>query len=422
MKPFWKTTVIALLAGVGILGSVAAYRVYRGATVGMAMVSNLRYQLENGETLDTMPAEQAFSANYLELIFGENPALMKELQRVLQQGLQDSSRLQLDEVSAMLVTYRQGDDPGQVQDLCAHIFGSYKVARRRPGFHRDGYFRHLVDRGLWDLGNTVIGFLGRDLLFFADPAAEEMQRKLIDSMFTGDIQPVVAAVEKPYHYIMAIPNPRKLLPPQLRRQIQTMIIRGDMSLYKGSTEMIFLCSSGRAADYTSAVFGDLKIGAEATLKTKFGGYVSERPWGPQVETWWAYEMAMTLGRSKFKPDDNLVRMNMKYGRVMNNALLKSIERMGRDLFQITGTMELKKDPRAVDAELKSNKGSHYWSSEHKWGPNWPIAPPKVKAWTPPTTGSSPRRIPRLRPHHNPAAPAGTPPRQSLTGPRDSRRP
>lgn len=378
MKPFWKNTLIAVIAGVGILGSVAAYRVYRSVTVAGAMVSNLRYQLESGETLDTVPAGQAMSTSYLQIIFGDNPELMKELQRVLQQGLADSSRLQLDEVSAMLVTYRQGEEPGSVTDLCAHVFGSYKVARRRPGFHRDGYFKHLIDRGLWDIGNTMIGFLGRDVIFFADPKAEEMQRRMIDSMFTGDIMPVVSAIEKPYHYIMAVPNPRKLLPPQLRRHIQTLILRGDMNLYTGSTEMIFLCGSSRAADYTSSVFSDLKIGAQATLKTKFGGYVSERSWGPHVECWWAYEMAMTLGRSRFKPDDNLVRLNMKYGRVMNNALLKGIERMGRDLFQITGSLELKKDPRQVDAEMASTKGSHYWSSAHKWGPNWPIAPPKEK--------------------------------------------
>ena len=45
MKPFWKTTLIAVFAGVGILGSVAAYRVYRSVTVAGAMVTKLLYQL-----------------------------------------------------------------------------------------------------------------------------------------------------------------------------------------------------------------------------------------------------------------------------------------------------------------------------------------------------------------------------------------
>jgi hypothetical protein len=71
-------------------------------------------------------------------------------------------------------------------------------------------------------------------------------------------------------------------------------------------------------------------------------------------------------------EQNIVRLKSKYERTMVNATLKSIERMGRDLAQMQGSLEEKLDPRLVDARMRTTKPQHYWSEEHKWGPDWPI--------------------------------------------------
>ena len=197
-------------------------------------------------------------------------------------------------------------------------------------------------------------------------------------MFTGEVDLIVEAIDQPYYYTTVIPNPRRLLPPQLRHHIQTVIVKGSMEKYRGDTEFIFLCSNPRSAKHTLAVLDDMKTASEAILQTKFGGVVKERSWGPYIESWWAREMVMTSERSLLRQEENIVRVNATYGRVMNNALIKSFERMGRDLRQITGSLELRKDPRLVDAEMRTHKGSHYWSEKHRWGPNWPILPPSVE--------------------------------------------
>jgi hypothetical protein len=108
------------------------------------------------------------------------------------------------------------------------------------------------------------------------------------------------------------------------------------------------------------------------LQSRFGGIELETAWGKQVSSWWSYEMANTLQQTSMEKEQNIVRLKSKFERAMVNATLKSIERMGRDLAQMQGSLEEKLDPRLVDARMRTAKPQNYWSEEHKWGPNWPI--------------------------------------------------
>ena len=100
--------------------------------------------------------------------------------------------------------------------------------------------------------------------------------------------------------------------------------------------------------------------------------IAETPWGPSVGSWWAYELANTVETMTMEKEQNIVRMKSNYERVMVNVMLKCMERFGRDLAQMRGSLEERLDPRLVDARMKTRKPLHYWSEEHKWGPNWPI--------------------------------------------------
>ncbi|MFT5123487.1 MAG: hypothetical protein ACI9TH_001079 [Kiritimatiellia bacterium] len=369
---------LALALLLSLASSLFAYRIYRTLTLVQDTRDHIHYLVEEGGSVGSIPSEQAFQTSYLKAVFGDNPELLKKLHEVIRSGLENSNQLRLEKVSAMLVTYRINENE-EVRNLATHVIGDYKVGRRRPGFHRDGYFKHLIDQNLWNTGNTVIGFLGRDIVYYAEQDDDEdFQTALIDSLFTGEVDLILEAIDTPYYYTMVIPNPRRLLPPQLRHHIQTVIIKGSMQKQRGDTEVLLLCSNPPSARHTAAVVKDMKVAAEAILQTQFGGVIKERSWGPYLETWWAREMVVTSEKALLRQEENIVRLNVVYGRVMNNALLKSFERMGRDLRQITGTIEQKKDPRLVDAEMRSHKGSHYWSEDHGWGPNWPIQPPSIE--------------------------------------------
>lgn len=387
-KPLLQISLLLLVVVAGF-GAHFAWRAYRLASIAHDWRDQIKYQLvnEGGIQVGSMDAAKALSPSFLAAIFGDNPKLLEKLNESIATGLAMPNRLQLEEIAAMLVTYRTGAND-EVTNLCVTNIGNYKSNRMKPGFHRDGFFANTLDRNMYLVGNTIMGFLGRDMVMFAEPADQEAQMRLIDSLFTGEVTNVVAAIQQPLHYTLVIPNPRRMLPPQLRPHIGTLIQKGSMSKYRSNSEMIFMCGSPESAKYAESVLSDMKAATEAILRTKFGGVAEEKDWGAQVQCWWAFEMVMTSEKALLKADENLVRYSMSYGRVMNNAVLKSLERMGRDMLAMTKTFEERKDPRLVDAEMRSNRPSNAWSKDHHWGPNWPIEPPKDDLAAPAAKGNA----------------------------------
>ena len=359
-----------------IVATVAAFRVYRVYTVARDFRAQVRYLIETGGTIGEAPANETFSTDYLEAIFGDNPELLSKLKAVVSKGLADEPALNLGEVAAMIVTYHKTDD-GKVEDVVAHAIGGFPLGKMKPGFHRDGYFAQQLDRNLWTMGNSVISFLGRDMVLFSEETVAKSQQELIESLFSGDIMLLVESLRRPMYATAVFPDPKRIVPSQLRGHIQAIVIKSSLGYQKGFIETTLLTPSSRSCQYAYGILKDMKTMADMSLKTRWGGQVIETAWGSMVGSWWAYEMVQTLDKTTLASDQVLVRMKSDFGRVMVNVVLKSIERMSRDLAQMKGSLEEKMDPRIVDARLKSTKPLHYWSNPHQWGPNWPIPPPET---------------------------------------------
>jgi hypothetical protein len=374
-KPFtfWTFGAMALLLVVLLAGSVYTYRAVRLWRVSGDMRDQIRYLIENGGTIGEVPASDALSTDYLKVIFGQDPAVLSQLERIVQQGLTEDPVLNLGEVSALIVTYHKSED-GDVRDVVAHVVGGFPLDTRRPGFHRDGYFRHLLDRELWDWSNSALGFLGRDMVLFAEVEVADKHQEILEALLSGNILPFVDNLDDPMYYTAVFPNPRRILPGQLRHHVESLIVKGHLAKYDGSLQAMLLTDSARASRYTLAVLNDIKMAAEVALKTKWKGVVRQTDWGPMVDPWWSYELVQTSEGSTLERENGLVRISTDFERVMVNVTLKVLERLGRDMAQMRGIMTERKDPRVVDAEMQTRKPAHYWSEEHRWGPNWPIAP------------------------------------------------
>jgi hypothetical protein len=184
------------------------------------------------------------------------------------------------------------------------------------------------------------------------------------------------------YYSIVFPEPKRVLPLQLRNHIQAMVIRGALGQQAGRTDIIFIAPTARSASYALSIVNDLKLAAQLVLKTDFDGVWKKDEWGREgPDTWWAYEMVRTLEKASLEREQSVIRFRSNYERVMVNALLKTMERLGRDLAAMQGTFDEKKDPREVDAAMKSRIWSHYWSQPHQWGPDWPIRPANVATGT-----------------------------------------
>ena len=364
--------VLVLITGGGII----AYRTARLAFMAKDFKSQVRYLIENGETIGESPAAETFSADYLEAIFGDNPELLQKLKNVVRRGLSEEPELNLGEVSAMIVTYHKETPDSDVDDVVAHAIGGFPLGKRRPGFHRKGYFSWQLDNRLWNTGNIMLGFLGRDMVIFAEEDVAESQQALIESLFDGNIMLLVERLDTPMYYTAVLPDPRRIIPSQLKSHVQAVVLKGSLGYEKGHFEMILLCPSIKSAEYALSVMEDMKTMANVTLKTRFSGVVKKTEWGDMVDTWWALEMSRAVEATKLKAEQNLVRAKSNFGRVMVNAVLKTVERMCRDLAQMRGSLQEGLDPRIVKQQMGKTQTSHYWSDPHIDGPDWPIPPPE----------------------------------------------
>ncbi|MFH0909794.1 MAG: hypothetical protein V1929_13625 [bacterium] len=386
---------VAACATIAGVTSFRTYRIYKTAT---DIRSQVRYLIENGTTIGEAPAAQTFSLQYLEGIFGDNPDLLDQLKSVVSQGLADDPSLNLGEVAAMVVTYRKGED-GKVDDVVVHVAGGFPLGRRKPGFHRDGYLRAQIDESLWEAGSTLVSFVGRDLIVFANDDTLRSQEEILEGIYSGNIMPLVESLHRPLYYTAVFPDPQRVVPPQLRHHVQACIIKGHMGMNEGSIETILLTPSPRSAAYALTLLHDLRIASLIVFRARWSGIVADTPWGPTVGSWWAYELANTVESMTMEKEQNIVRMKSKYERVMVNVTLKCLERFGRDLAQMRGSLEERLDPRLVDARMKTRKPLHYWSEEHKWGPDWPIrdttniVPVKASADEPAESGAPQNPVP-----------------------------
>jgi len=368
-------------AGLGLIAVIAAVVVgrhsWRLLHVARDWKTELRYLIENGGTIGEVPASEAFEDGYLEAIFGGDPDLLSKLRGVISRGLAEDPTLSLGEVAAMIVTYHK-DGESRIENVVAHVVGGFPLGQRKPGFHRDGYFASQIDPSLWNSGNSALGFLGRDIVLFADEAVANRQQGVLESVLTGNILPLVDMMsDKPLYFTAVFPDPRRVVPPQLRPHVQAFIMKGFLSPQEGGWEMIILTPRPESASYAMSIIYDMKLASQMALQSRWQGIVVDTAWGEQIPVWWAHEMANTIQRTTIEKEQNIVRLRVEFERIMVNAVLKSIERMGRDMAQMRGSLDEKLDPRLVDARLRTEKPLHYWSDPHKWGPDWPIAAPST---------------------------------------------
>lgn len=388
-----RVTAALILAVLGGAGFVIGFRCMQSMDMAQDYRSQIRYLVEGEETIGEEPAATALSADYLENIFGEDPQLLDNLKQIIDKGLTDAPSIRLGEVSAMIVTYNRADDDNTIKNVAAHVIGGFPQQKRKPGFHRDGYFRGNLTPQLWEWGNSTVGFLGRDMVMFADPNAATSHTAAVESLFTGEIMPIVQTMDDPLYFSMVLPNPKNAVPLQLQRHILALIIKGRMSRSDGDLQAIVLTPSGRSARRTISFVKNLQTVAETLLRTKWSGDEVDNEWGGKSYVWWANEMLKTSRKTEVEKEGSIVRVSASFKRRMVNALLKGAERMGRDLAGMQGIYDDRLDPRLVDARLQTAKPVHYWSDAHRWGPNWPVGAPSTNSALTEQTNEQPSEQP-----------------------------
>lgn len=382
---------LALCLGVALCaGAYVGWRAFCVYQTAQGGFQHLRYLLESGETVEGSPADDVLSDNYLLSLFGDNPELVERLKTVVDLGMATDANLKLGNVSVMIVTYRKNAE-GKVFDAAIYAVGGFPDPKsKRLGFHSSGYFREELDADLWLSGNALMNLLGRDIIVFCEQDKAEAHMALLYDLLNGGIFPLAQRiVESPVYYAVVFPDPKELAPPNLRNSLQTVIIKGEMSGDTGKTEIMLVSPSLSAAAQVHTIVKDMRSLASITFHDKLGGYIKQMSWGPMNDTWWAVEYTQLLDSLQLLQDQVLVIARTEYDRAKNNAILKTVERAGRDLamqksFTLSGDL-----PWEFAYRAKDNPSGGYWSQEHRWGPEWPLGDEGVA--TPGSTAAAAER-------------------------------
>jgi hypothetical protein len=283
------------------------------------------------------------------------------------------ANLKLGSVSAMVVTYRKGPNNG-VTDAAIYAIGGFPDPKsKRLGFHSTGYLRQELDPSLWLSGNAIMNLLGRDIIVFCEQDKAEAHMTLLFDLLNGGILPLAQRiVEAPLHYAIVFPDPKDLAPPNLRNNLQTIIIKGEMGADEGKTEVMLVSATPRSAAQVYTILHDMATVARITFHDKFSGYVKETPWGEMNDTWWSVEYVDLIDSLLIIQDQVLVIARVEYDRVKNNLVLKTIERAGRDIAMQKSYSLASELPWEFAFRERESPSGGYWSAPHRWGPEWPL--------------------------------------------------
>lgn len=361
------------LAALLLAGGVVAWRAFSLYSTVRGGISHVRYLLESGEELEGAPAEDVLSDNYLLSLFGNNPELVSQLKKVIDLGMATDASLKLGNVAAMVVTYRQAEG-GDIHDAAIYAIGGFPDPKsRRIGFHAAGYIENNFDPTLANAGNALMHLLGRDIIVFCENDRIETHMELLFDLLNGRILPLAQRVaDEPLHYSIVFPEPSEIAPPNLKNAFQTILVRGTMAADTGSTDWVFLCKNPRDTRHVHTLCKDALTLARGTFHDRFGGYIKQMPWGPMNDNWWATEYVSLIDATSLVREDGLVSMSVSYDRIQNNAILKTVERVGRDVAAQKAFALASQSPWEFAFANRDNPRSGYWSHEHLEGPDWPL--------------------------------------------------
>lgn len=373
MKRILSRTLCIFLAVVLCTGLYFGWRAGILARTAWGARANLRALLDSGESISGAPANEVLSDDYLRNLFNNNEELVTSLKSVIDTGMATDDSLQLGNVAAMVILYGEDAD-GAVVDPAVCVVGGFPDPKsERIGFNTHGFLESQLEPSMWTLGFSVVNMFGRDIVLFCEEDKAEMQMERIWNLLNGEILPFARdIVASPVHYTFVVPDPKQLLPPNLRKHVQSIQVSGVLRADDATSETLFVCNSVRAAGYVHHVVRDMADLARVVFHDRFGGYVKEMPWGKMNDQWWAVEAVRTIDESEIVQDNVLVVARNQLDRRQENFLLKLVERCGRDIasqkaMRLDGT-------RPWDfAYNQSVEGKgRYWSAEHLDGANWPL--------------------------------------------------
>jgi hypothetical protein len=260
----WVVLALLVLAA-GVLALNVTQRFRRVVAETNQVRNVVQEAVRRQEMIVKAPARKEFSAAFLQMAFGDNPPLLEQIKQALSQALGDNPRLAQGDVALMLVTYRA---EGELRDVAIHIFGNL-IPERLPAFSGQGYWRGQLPPKVWDIGQSSLSLLGREVLVLANKDTERRQRELMDAIFSDRFPVVGDYLHDPISYIAVVPEPGVLLSDQFRPYMAAMLLKGKISMDEMRSELVALSYDPKRAQELAQLLSDTRMLAIGLSRLRF---------------------------------------------------------------------------------------------------------------------------------------------------------
>ncbi|NQU11029.1 hypothetical protein HQ590_09580 [bacterium] len=260
----WSILAILVLAA-GVLALNVTQRLRRVQQETNQVRNVVQEAIRRQEMIVKAPARKEFSAAFLQMAFGDNPPLLEQIKEALAQALGDNPALAQGDVALMLVTYRA---EGELRDVAIHIFGNL-IPERLPAFSSEGYWRGQLPPNIWDIGQSSLSLLGREVLVLANKETEQRQREVLDAIFRNRFAVVADYLHDPVSFIAVVPEPSVLLTEQFRPYMAAMLVKGKISMDETRSELVALSYDPKRAQDLAQLLSDMRMVAIGLTRLRF---------------------------------------------------------------------------------------------------------------------------------------------------------
>ncbi|HTS16285.1 MAG TPA: hypothetical protein VMP11_01805 [Verrucomicrobiae bacterium] len=265
-------TVLAVLVLVaGVLALSVTHRIHNVVQETNQVRAVVQEAVKRQEMIVKTPARKEFSAAFLQMAFGDNPQLLEQIKDSLGKALGENPTLAQGDVAMMLVTYRA---EGELRDVAIHIFGNL-VPEKLPAFSAEGYWKSQLPDSFFQMGQSMLATLGREVVILASPEAEKRQRDLLEAILNNRYEAVQNYLHEPVSFIAVIPEPGLLFTDRFRPYMAAALIKGKISLDEGRAEMVALSMDPQKAQELAQLLSDTRMMAIGIARVRYGSSEAE---------------------------------------------------------------------------------------------------------------------------------------------------
>jgi hypothetical protein len=266
----WAVLALLVLAA-GVLALSVSQRFNRVRQETNQVRAVVQEAVKRQEMIVKAPARKEFSAAFLQMAFGDNPQLLDQIKESLGKALGENPTLAQGDVAMMLVTYRA---EGELRDVAIHIFGNL-VPEKMPSFSSEGYWKSQLPDNFFQMGQSLLATLGREVVILASPESEKRQRELLEAVLNDRYETVQNYLHDPVSFIAVIPEPGLLFTDRFRPYMAAALVKGTISMDEARAEMVALSLDPKKAQELAQLLSDTRMMAVGIARVRYGSSEAE---------------------------------------------------------------------------------------------------------------------------------------------------